>query len=990
MNSAFVRWIDCHNRGVEVLLLGDVAVVNEGRRVTIDAALARRCVAALGLSTGAVTVDRLADMVWGETPPTNWKPALRNIIAKLRQRLDSIGAGGKVVIETTASGYRLAANCTVDVHAAVRLSDAADESLATGDPDAAIGLATQALERLAKPLLPDLDAEWLTGHRTRVEWARNRALQVAAAASRTLGRFNQAIDLARRAIEDNPLGEESHRQLIAALAASGDRSAALRAFEDCRRTLATELGISPARETVDLHLGVIGTEPERPAQHRAQGPLLGRQDELATLRRKVTSGAVVTVVGPGGIGKSRLAAAFAADAGHDFDGGRWVVACDSMRDASQMVTGLTTALGTATDTDAFENVIRELAGRGPALVVFDGVDHVADETANVITSLNRRCPTVAILVTNRVALGLDLETVVRPTNLDPEGAGMACFVTYASAAGATLPDDHAARSAIVTICRAVGGNPLGIELAARQTTEVSLADLADRLSTEHLDDRGLASELIDSVVGGTIALLDDAELAVFQRLSLIGGPVDLALLEATMVDANVRPGRIVRILAQLVERALVRVDRGAVRWRYDQHPLLRDTGRRALTVADMRQLNERLASALFARLPPTAAAVPNVADIQAVLPAVRGFFSAALDGEADVDTALRLAYWLHRFWVAVALDEGRSWLERLLDASPPGAPSRGPAEFALGFLLLWSGHTDSASGHLVAATELVDPTDRLLAAAHYYLANAAENRQPDLARHHYTSAIAAASAAGLDDVAVRCRLGLAVVEFESGQRTAGLQRYEEALQTLEPTVDADAYIVALSPYVTMLISVGRLDDAHRVLQRIEGAVGDETRITAMVAAASRARLEWHRDRHDVARRHAERAQAMIEQVGVVRLDGLVSPTLALAALAAGDADAAVGELARGLKAAIAAEQFAIVADILDAATIVAAELGGDRAVEIHAAAEQLRRRSQVRRGTMEQAELDGALGTLDVTVKGRQPDVELARVVDLVGGMASD
>ena len=119
----------------------------------------------------------------------------------------------------------------------------------------------------------------------------------------------------------------------------------------------------------------------------------------------------------------------------------------------------------------------------------------------------------------------------------------------------------------------------------------------------------------------------------------------------------------------------------------------------------------------------------------------------------------------------------------------------------------------------------------MLAAAHYYIANAAENRRPDLARRHYSAAIAAASAAGLDDVAVRCRLGLAVVEFEAGEQSAGLQRYEDALQVLEPTADADAYTVALPPYATMLISAGRLDDAHRILQQIERSVGDEVRIT---------------------------------------------------------------------------------------------------------------------------------------------------------------
>ena len=382
-----------------------------------------------------------------------------------------------------------------------------------------------------------------------------------------------------------------------------------------------------------------------------------------------------------------------------------------------------------------------------------------------------------------------------------------------------------------------------------------------------------------------------------------------------------------------------------------------------------------------------------MADIHAVLPAVRGFFSAALDGEADVDTALRLAYWLHRFWVAVALDEGRSWLERLLDASPPDAPSRGPAEFALGFLLLWSGHPDcrqpttssrrpSSSIPRTGCSPPPTTTSPTPPRTADLISPGAITRRPSLPHPRPGSTTSP------------CAAGSVWLSSSSRQasESAGLQRYEEALQALEPTVDADAYIVALSPYVTMLISVGRLDDAHRVLQRIERSVGDEVRITAMVAAASRARLEWHRDRHDVARRHAERAQAMIEQVGVGRLDGLVSPTLALAALAAGDADAAVGELARGLKAAIAAEQFAIVADILDAATIVAAALGrGDRAVEIHAAAEQLRRRSQVRRGTMEQAELDGALGDSRRHRRtAAEPDVELARVVDLIGGMASD
>ena len=95
------------------------------------------------------------------------------------------------------------------------------------------------------------------------------------------------------------------------------------------------------------------------------------------------------------------------------------------------------------------------------------------------------------------------------------------------------------------------------------------------------------------MVDNTIALLDEAELAVFQRLSVIGGPADLALIQATVADEHVPAGRVVRILAQLAERALVRLDRTAVRWIYDQHPVLRRAGRGALTPADVRQINER-------------------------------------------------------------------------------------------------------------------------------------------------------------------------------------------------------------------------------------------------------------------------------------------------------------------------------------------------------------------------------------------------------------
>jgi len=101
--------------GMEVQLLGDVAVVSEQDRCPIVAPLPRICLGALALSPGSLSLDSLADALWGDRLPANWKPALRNVVAKLRRHLDGIGAGGSAVVATTPTGYRLGAACVVDV-----------------------------------------------------------------------------------------------------------------------------------------------------------------------------------------------------------------------------------------------------------------------------------------------------------------------------------------------------------------------------------------------------------------------------------------------------------------------------------------------------------------------------------------------------------------------------------------------------------------------------------------------------------------------------------------------------------------------------------------------------------------------------------------------------------------------------------------------------------------------------------------------------------
>lgn len=134
---------------VDVQLLGAVVVSAESGKRSIDAPLARRCLAALALAPGSVTLDGLADALWGDGLPANWKPSLRNVVAKLRQRLEPIGGSSGAVIVTTPTGYRLAAGCTVDVHALLDVVNEAQEALARGDPDSALELANPAMDRWA-------------------------------------------------------------------------------------------------------------------------------------------------------------------------------------------------------------------------------------------------------------------------------------------------------------------------------------------------------------------------------------------------------------------------------------------------------------------------------------------------------------------------------------------------------------------------------------------------------------------------------------------------------------------------------------------------------------------------------------------------------------------------------------------------------------------------------------------------------------------------
>jgi len=974
---------------MRVRLLGDVAVSTDGGSVTLGAPRLRRILAALALRPGVVSLDTLADVLWPDMPPANWKPALRNAIARLRHDLDAVGAGGDSLVATTSAGYRLTAGHAVDVHEALATVDEASRTLDAGDADRALELAAPAADELGAGLAAALEVDLLLPDRTRIETAAVRALEIAAAAAVRVGQADVAVRFAADAVERDPLREEAHRRLIDAHLAAGDRSAALRAYESCRRILVDELGIGPDEHTVALHLRALGTDtPPRAAAVLHSVQLAGRRAELEALDAAAVPGTAVLVVGPAGIGKSRLAHEAARRLGDRFDGGRFIVDLESVGDDSALA-AVAAELGADLPHGAgSEAIAATLAPRGPVLLVLDGTDRSADAATALTLELMVGAPNTTVVVTTRQPLAVPTAKRIAVHGLDPVRDAPQCFHAHAERAGVELPPGPAAASAISRLCRAVGGNPLAIGLLARQAALSSIEDLADLVER----DDGTPGPL-EVVIRSSLDLLDADERRVLGRLAGIRGAVELSLVQAVASGAGVTPQRVTRLLAQLAERGLVELDRGEVRWRYGLHPAVRDAGR-ALLASESADTYQRLADAIVTMLPASPNAPPQIDAIRAVIPAVRGLFEAALAGEAGTDQALRIGSWLHRYWAATGADEGIWWLTRLVAAADERSPHRGLAEFGLGYLLVWAGSPEQATSHLEAAGRALSRADDpIAAAAYYYLAGCYENRRPELARANYELAVAEATRQGNRSLATICAEGIGSIECEAGHYEAGLARYEAALEARRTMGGDELYKLGLPTYAQQLYAAGRVTEADEALREAEQLLGDEQRIANIVAGAVRAWLARLGGRHDVSRRHALRAAAMVESTGARRLEAMPQPVLALLELDDGDVAAAAARLAAAAETAAAVDAPWLLADVLDAATLVAVAAGSiDLGGQLAGAADAQRARAHIVRPVPGQRELDAVLagrpspGWADAYDRGAA--TEPAAAVGLVAGLA--
>lgn len=526
-------------------LLGPTLVLDDnGATVAVGGPRPRALLARLALDAGQVVgTDRLIDDLYGEQPPKDAANALQAQVSRLRRKL---GAG---LVELRPAGYRLAVDPDqVDVHRFTRLTRE--------------GRFAEALRLWRGRALADVEAPFAEPQAARLEELRLTAFEDHTETALAQGEAD--IPELRELANAHPLRERLHGLLMRALTASGRQAEALTVFEDIRRNLAEELGADPSPELAEAHLRVLNAEPLRGTGIPAQlTSFVGREDELAHLGELLSAARLVTLTGPGGAGKTRLA----IEAAGRVEDETCFVDLASARDESGVAQAVLGALGLR-DTSPFgqadpvPRLVRALGDRRLLLVV-DNCEQVIAGAATLVHRLLSGCAGLRVLATSREPLAITGEALC-PLPPLPSAPAVRLFLDRARAVSAAELDEQA----VARICAALDGLPLAIELAAARLRTIPLAQLENRLGDRfRLLSRGSRTaaprqQTLRSVVEWSWELLDPAEQRLCRRLAVFAGGVTTG--SAAAVCGLSEPDT-EELLASLVDKSLLEASEGRFR-----------------------------------------------------------------------------------------------------------------------------------------------------------------------------------------------------------------------------------------------------------------------------------------------------------------------------------------------------------------------------------------------------------------------------------------
>lgn len=637
----------------------------DGQPVTLGGRRQRTVLATLLVHAGqAVSAERLIDEIWGDDPPATAATALQVHVSGLRKIL-----GGTIV--TTASGYTLQATTDAQLF----------EKLAATKADEALKLWR------GQPYGGVPDSPEVVAARHRLTELRLTTLESKYDAELRLGRHAAAATELAILVADHPVRERLVGLHMLALYRSGRAAEARAAYDALRKALETELGIEPGADAVALARAIDRRDPTLdPPSSVPVVPnrFIGRRRELEELAEQLGRSRLVTLTGPGGVGKTRLALELARDTAADHPDGVHVVELAPVPANGPVADVVASALSIRAN--ANEPMVRTLArhlSNVRALLVLDNCEHLVDQSADVVAELMASCPGLRIVTTSREPLGVPGEQVwplrglaVPADDSGPAVAKAEAVRLLADRAAAARPGFAIDGNLAVAgqLCRRLDGLPLAIEIAAAQLRTLTLPEVAQRLGLRlDLADRRSRTtpdrhRTMRAAIDWSHQLLDAEEQTLFRRLSVF---VDGCTADAAE-DVGGQP---YEVLARLVDRSLLTVDLHPSGTRYRMLELVREYASERLAASgESTEIRRRhalwyadLAEAAQQSGPENGQWVRRLAAGTANL---RAAVEWCLGDGADPTTALRIAATLWWFWWTHGITlEARGWIRRATEGS---------------------------------------------------------------------------------------------------------------------------------------------------------------------------------------------------------------------------------------------------------------------------------------------------------------------------------
>ncbi|MEV3938183.1 BTAD domain-containing putative transcriptional regulator [Glycomyces sp. NPDC049804] len=559
-------------------LLGAFEVQVDGTPVNLPGARSRALLAALALEAGKIVPKtRLVDWVWGEEPPADEANALQVLVSRLRKALP------KGAVESKAGGYVLAVDpACVDV---VRFEELVAKARTADDAEKAdllreaLGLwRGAAMEGIALLGSKAFDAVVVGLNERHIAVLGDRV-----DAEIRLGRGADLITELTDLVAKYPMREGFVAALMRALAEAGRGAEALTAYQQLAERLGDELGVDPSAELSALNIallrGEIGgrTENRRTNLRSELTAFVGKEDDVAAVADLASRHRLVTLQGPGGAGKTRLAVETARTMLGDLPDGAWLVELAPLHSGGELAQAVLTAIGlrdqeTAADGDATDRLAAAIRDR-VMLLVLDNCEHVIEAASALADRLLGECRSLRVIATSREPLGITGEALwqVEPLALPAEHAtpqeaaaspAVRLLRDRAEAVRRNIGGDEATLATMARICRALDGMPLAIELAAARLRTMSVDQLADRI-----DDRfklltgGSRTAMahhrtLRAVVDWSWDLLPEAERELLRRLSVFTGGVSLEAAERVCPPNEYA----FDLLTALTEKSLLRSD----------------------------------------------------------------------------------------------------------------------------------------------------------------------------------------------------------------------------------------------------------------------------------------------------------------------------------------------------------------------------------------------------------------------------------------------